>query len=419
MLFALVLLAPLLLATSTAFVSNNNLPTLQPKQLFQTSMNEDVDLYLYSFESALSNMVEYKSKIAIQAAIRVWPSLLSVVEELGMQPYDDADSRDDYLWLIQKLGALSSLTQQGDSPDEMLGCEEVLLTRMLLEEQLLDDGRSNGRGGKYGGKFHPGKGTATKMEEKKNANHVGSRPLTVGEIYANWSELRYVTHNKYPFLREDESGKVTLHDPLPEIRRVLCKLYSEAKPETDEIWHPFALDILRNRKSNNVVLLGNEASLSLVLNSLTQLLGDTTHVTVTNSTTIWSEIKHQQTEDTYSLLLLVPDTAIEETQTALIRQIIMSAASDEDGSNRNIYVAGSLDVLKKCKGFLGEDPPILSNGLRRCAISIGNSKTSATLFLPSWTKNVHPTQQNEAAMDPWLNVASEELLEELASAVIV
>ena len=424
MLFELVLLAPLLSATSSAFVSKNNLPAFQlynaPKPLFQTSINEDGDLYLYSFDSALASMVEYKSKIAIQAAIRVWPSLLSVVDELGMKPYDNADSGDDYLWLIQKLGALSSLTQQGDRPDEMLGCDEVLLTRMLLEEQLLDDGRSNGRGGKYGGKFHPGKRTGKQMGEKKNKNNVGSRPLTVGEIYANWSELRYVTHNKYPFLKEDQDGKVTMHDPLPEIRRVLCKLHSQTEPESGKIWHPFALDILRNRNSNNVVLLGNEAILCLALNSLTQLLGDTAHVTVTNSTTIWSEIKHQQTEDKHSLLLLVPDSAIEETQSALMRQIIFNAASDEDSTNRNIYVAhGSIDVLKKCKSFLGEDPPLLSNGLRRCAISIGNSKTSATLFLPSWTKNVHPTQLNDAAMDPWLNVASEELFEELASAVII
>jgi hypothetical protein len=86
--------------------------------------------------------------------------------------------------------------------------------------------------------------------------------------------------------------------------------------------------------------------------------------------------------------------------------------------DRSIYVVhGSLDVLKKCKDFLGEDPPTLSNGLRKCIVA-GNSKTSATLFLPSWA-NVHPTQLNDAEMDPWLNIASEELLEELTSAVIV
>jgi len=413
--FAAVLLLALMSATSSAFVSMYNLatPQRQTPTLFQASSNNDLDLYIYSIDGTLASMSEYKSKLAIRAALEVWPSLLSVVEELGMQPFDNADSSDDYSWLIQKLGALSSITQQGDSPDEMLGCDEVLLTRMMLEEQLLDDGRSGGRGGKYGGKFHPGKSTSTSSGPK-----VGSRPLTVGEIFANWQELRYVTHNKYPFMKQNQDGKVTMSDPLPEIRRVLRKLYSEDEREITN-WYPFASDILGNKKSHNILLMGNEASLDLILSSLQQLLGDTTQVTVTDSIRVWTEIKQQQNMDQHSLLIVVPDTDTEEPQSDLIQRIIMSAASEEDSVNRNIYVShGSLDVLKKCKDFLGEDPPILSNGLRKCIVA-SDSKTSATLFLPSWAENVHPTQLNDAEMDPWLNIASEELLEELTSAVIV
>ena len=418
--------AVLLLALScSAFVSKNNLATPQrqqhtqrPTTLFRANTNNDLDLYIYSIDGALASMSEYKSKIAIQAALEVWPSLLSVVEELGMKPFDNADAKsdDDYSWLIRKLGALSSITQQGDSPDEMLGCDEVLLTRMLLEEQLLDDGRSGGRGGKYGGKFHPEKRTSTASSGEQPK--VGSRPLTVGEIFANWQELRYVTHNKYPFLKQNQDGKVTMSDPLPEIRRVLRDLYSQEEAEATD-WYPFASDILGNKNSNNVLLVGNEASLDLVLSSLEQLLGNSMQVTVTDSTRAWKEIKQQQIEDQHSLLIVVPDTDTEEPQSDLIQRIIRCAASEEDNVNRNIYVAhGSLDVLKKCKEFLGDDPPILSNGLRKCFVA-SNSKTSATLFLPSWAKNVHPTQLNDAEMDPWLNIASEELLEELTSAVIV
>ena len=416
--FAAVLLALMSATLSSAFVSKNNLSPPQPQRqtrtLLQASSNNDLDLYIYSIDGTLASMTEYKSKTAIRAALEVWPSLLSVVEELGMKPFDNADSSDDYSWLIQKLGALSSVTQQGDSPDEMLGCDEVLLTRMMLEEQLLDDGRSGGRGGKYGGKFHPGKSTSTSSDKPK----VGSRPLTVGEIFANWQELRYVTHNKYPCLKQNQDGKVSLSDPLPEIRRVLRKLYSEEEREITN-WYPFASDILGNRNSHNVLLMGNEASLGLMLSSLEQLLGDAIQVTVTDSTRAWTEIKQQQTEDQHSLLIVVPDTETEEPQSDLIQRIITSAASEEDNVNRNIYVAhGSLDVLKKCKDFLGEDPPILSNGLRKCIVA-SDSKTSVTLFLPSWAENIHPTQLNDAEMDPWLNIASEELLEELTSAVIV
>ncbi len=414
--FAAVLLFAL---SCSAFVSKNNLATIQrqrhtPTKLFQASTNNDLDLYIYSIDGTLASMSEYKSRTAIQAALEVWPSLLTVVEELGMKPFDISANNDDYSWLIRKLGALSSITQQGDSPDEMLGCDEVLLTRMLLEEQLLDDGRSGGRGGKYGGKFHPEKRTSTSSGPQPN---VGSRPLTVGEIFANWQELRYVTHNKYPFLKQNQDGKVSMSDPLPEIRRVLRELYSQEGTETTK-WYPFASDILGNKNSNNVLLIGNEASLDLVLSSLEQLLGDSMQVTVADSTRAWKEIKQQQVEDQHSLLIVVPDTDTEEPQSDLIQHIIKCAASEEDNVNRNIYVAhGSLDVLKKCKDFLGEDPPILSNGLRKCFV--GSSKTSATLFLPSWAESVHPTQLNDAEMDPWLNIASEELLEELTSAVIV
>lgn len=408
---AAVLLLALMSATVSAFVSFAAPQRHTPTMLFQTS-----DLYIYSIDGTLASMSEFKSKIAIRAALKIWPSLLSVVEELGMKPFDNSDGiSDDYSWLIQKLGALSSITQQGDSPDVMLGVDEVLLTRLLLEEQLLDDGRSSGRGGKYGGKFHPGKSTSSSVGEKSK---VGSRPLTVGEIYANWAELRYVTHNKYPFIKQSKGGKVTMSDPLPEIRRVLCALYSQADHETAN-WYPFASDILGNKNSNNVLLLGNEASLDLVLSSLQQLLGDTMQLSVTDSTRAWKKIKQQQVEDEHSLLIVVPDTDTEEPQSDLIHRIITSAASEQDSVNRNIYVAhGSLDVLKKCKDFLGEDPPILSNGLRKCIVA-SDTKTSATLFLPSWAKNVHPTQLNDAEMDPWLNIASEELLEELTSAVIV
>lgn len=405
-------------ATSSAFVSKNNAtPQRHMPTLFQTSTS-DLDLFIHSIDGTLASMTEFKSKIAIRAALRVWPSMNSVVEELGMEPLDNNASTDDYSWLIQKLGALSSITQQGDSPDEMLGCDEVLLVRMLLEEQLLDAGRSSGRGGKYGGKFHPSKSASIDVGEKPT---VGSRPLTVGEIFANWSELRYVTHNKYPFLKQSQDGKQKMSDPLPEIRRVLCELYSLAKTETTQIWFPFASDILGNKNINNVLLIGNEAILDFVLSSLEQLLGDTVQVSVTDSTRAWEKIKQQQDEVGHSLLIVVPDTATEEPQSDLIQSIVGSAASEHDSANRNIYVThGSLETLKKCKAFLGgDDPPILSNGLRKCIITNDPSKTSATLFLPSWSQNVHPTQLNEAEMDPWLNVISEELFEELTSAVII
>jgi len=120
------------------------------------------------------------------------------------------------------------------------------------------------------------------------------------------------------------------------------------------------------------------------------------------------------------LVIVVPNTETEEPQSDLIQSIVRNAASERDfAANQNIYVAhSSFDVLKNCKTFLGDDAPMLSNGLRQCVIATDASQVSVTLFLPSWAR-VHPTQLNDAEMDPWLNVISEELFEELTSAAIV
>lgn len=61
--------------------------------------------------------------------------------------------------------------------------------------------------------------------------------------------------------------------------------------------------------------------------------------------------------------------------------------------------------------------PILFQGLRKCILP--QSNTAVTLLLPEWADNVHPSQQNDGEMDPWLNLISEELLLELISARIL
>ena len=63
-----------------------------------------------------------------------------------------------------------------------------------------------------------------------------------------------------------------------------------------------------------------------------------------------------------------------------------------------------------------EFSPLLSEGLRKC--SLPQTNTAVTLFLPEWADNVHPNQQNDAEMDPWLNSVSEEQFLELISARI-
>lgn len=307
------------------------------------------------------------------------------------------DNHKQNEWLLQKLSALSSITQQGNDPDAMLGCDEVLMVRLLLEEQLLDGGRSNGRGGKYGGKFHPSTTSPSSLSSSADGqgkSFVGSRPLTVGELYANWSELRDVTRMKYPVIDKDSNGKAKQLDPLPYIRQYLREMASTPHDER-HAWQPLAWDLLFGCQSgfdngnggnmelrqNTILLLGHDTQICLTLNSLS-LLGceldietdlinrdkgsesmmlerlSSNHddskarakikVVVTTSSKVQERLGQ-------GLLLVVPDAKTGETHSKMIERIVFDM-NERPQRMKNIYlIHSSLEVLKQCKPFLGED----------------------------------------------------------------
>lgn len=362
--------------------------------LFQTqhgidrnSARRHSDIFLLSLDGTLLSTIRSKSKMAIQAALKVWPSLITTAKTLGMNI--DTLEDDSWSWLIEKLCALSSITQQGNTSDKMLGCDAVFLVRVLLEEQLLDGGRSNGRGGKYGGRFHPGSSSAVDA----NGSVVGSRPLTVGELFANWEELRQVLGNKYPL---EEEGTKRKMDPLPRVRQVLEELYLHEARMTQPLWHPLAFDTLlesqcsgsNGTRQNSVLMLGHEAQLPLALTSFAALSisftvdldldwdlpcldewlyiqadveRDTT-LTITSSERACGHILNIHSGS--SIVLVVPKTHELESQSEMIRRIVLdfhcNSALAESSHNHvdetGIFVVHcSLDVLKQCKSFLGED----------------------------------------------------------------
>ena len=286
----------------------------------------------------------------------------------------------------------------------MLGCDAVLLSRVLLEEQRLDCGRSNGRGGKYGSKFHPpvkaDMGTGV-----RGRSRAGSRPLTVGELYENWHEIRDVTRMKYPFVEHPSEGAPRRTDPLPKIRQYLTELYSMAHREgirSDILpsWQHLAHDVLfqcvsRNDGSSNhllkntMLLLGHEAQIPWALTTLSTLCAldvesdaklsstgstennlvfssnsESNHqimkIVITTPENAWNTMQQHGRDgiDTQpSLLLVVPDSNKEQTHSNMIEHIIKDLnRCTEAKSERNVFVThSSLEVLKRCKLFLGDD----------------------------------------------------------------
>ena len=427
---------------------------------FDSGNNEDV--FILSIDGILASSARQRSYMAICVALVVWPTLELNMQELGMNAKQfncaniNSDIDDSCEWLIQKLSALASITQQGNNADSMLGCDSVLLTRLLLEEQLLDGGRSNGRGGKYGGKFHPTLSLEDNEPSKEGRSKVGSRPLTVGEIYANWKELRDVTCMRYPYIEERSDGIPMMKDPVSEIRRELLKQsyssmdHSEMQTLSVPCWRKsLAHDVLFDSstgngdsielRKNTILLLGHSSQLPSVIKSLSLLgyvLDIKSDVDIPErDALIESMCREEEGDKSYGeikvivttsdkaqtrrrlcqngLLLIIPNAAKDETHSDMIKQIITDS---ED--NTNIFVAhSSIEVLRECKSFLGDDVPRLSNGLSRCILP--QSNTTVTLTLPEWSDYVHLTERNGVEMDPWLNLLSEEQLLEFISAKVL
>lgn len=160
------------------------------------SSSSSSDVFVLSYDGVVADTNQWRSNLAINAALRTWPDL-SNHSALG------DNGKEDRAWLVNKISALLSVTLDGE--DGMIGCDAVLLARLLLEEQLLDEGRSNGCRGKYGSKFHP----TTNVENgttSQSGSKQGSRPLTVGEISANWNDgasLKDTLRIKYNVDRKD------------------------------------------------------------------------------------------------------------------------------------------------------------------------------------------------------------------------
>ncbi len=387
----------------------------KPPNILRSKLDGVDDVFLLSIDGTLATTSRSRSFMAICVAMKVWPSLISNMEALGMshealfclENITEVGCRnfedDQHEWLLQKLSALSSITQQGNDPDAMMGCDEVLMVRLLLEEQLLDGGRSNGRGGKYGGKFHPST-TATITTKSSSSSSslsvdgqgksvVGSRPLTVGELYANWSELRDVTRMKYPFIEKDLNGKEKRLDPLPYIRQYMREISSTTHQR--HAWRSLAWDVLFDCQSdfndgngghmklrhNTMLLLGHNTHVSSTLKSLS-LLGCKFDVETDFNTSLagsegmldgFTTNNHDHSKDFtkmkvivttsekaqkrlgHGLMLVVPDAQTGETHSSMIERIVFDFCERSHMTKNICVIHSSLEVLEQCKPFLGED----------------------------------------------------------------
>jgi hypothetical protein len=168
---------------------------------------------------------EYHINLGISAARNVWPHLEEACDF----------STDDIDWLKNKLRAISHvLPSPSSSRGYHMGCEYALATRLIVEEQLLDQNQSTGKTGKYARKYHP----RQELNNSLSRGTAGTRPLTVGEICVNWNDsiretllIKYRINGKFPLdVLQMTIGKVVSEQQSQsQLQPLLLSIYPDVK----------------------------------------------------------------------------------------------------------------------------------------------------------------------------------------------
>jgi len=332
----------------------------------------------------------WRANLAINVALETWPHL---------QQYPCIENTDTE-WLVNKVLALLSVTLADENG--MVGCDAVLLARMLIEEQLLDDGRSNGCKGKYGSKFHPAAGDD---DDEYDREDNGSRPLTVGEITANWNDgacLKDTVRIKY---------NVDRKDPIPIIKeRIRDYLEDEASDFKGANVHahlpdlyPSIAEALLDCGSPVYILVGDKSHVPTAIASLSQL-----NVPIQTTSLGGDDLQMFECNSGCITIVSPGDGGLGHED---VFQHILSSVNK--GSSVHL-VHSDVSTLQKAKSLFGDNRP-RPGVFEVCTGSLKN----VSLKLSLSTLNSGPQQQNDAIMDPWLNLIDEfELVENLSARIV-
>lgn len=238
----------LLQTTGSAFVAPNT-PSHDRKSSLRRLESSLNDIYVVSWDGVLADTVDYRIRLGKQAASLAWPSL-------QLQNDDE-----DWSWLDNKLTALSHVLHANDDGDCSRTCEFALATRLLVEEQELDGGRSNGKTGKYASKYHPRVKEASNDDSKRPT--TGTRPLTVSEICVNWNDLlRDTLLTKY---------HCEYRNPMPVLQEIVDGLVNGNERQDDKRRPqllPLARDAVKSDSCTVIVLVQHVSDLNVALESL-------------------------------------------------------------------------------------------------------------------------------------------------------
>jgi hypothetical protein len=378
-----------------------------------TSSDNSKKIFVLNWDGCVANTVPWRIESGIHAAMKVWPDL-PLLEDL--RNHNDAWLRNklsalSHVLLASSSGSSSSIGSDTTTPPLLasLSCEYALAARLLLEEQRLDGGESNGKSGKYASRFHPQQKQKQQQQEEKEEevdsqqqsqrrrqttkpqqrsndnNNRSSRPLTVGEVAANWAEggmIRDMVRLRY---------HCDYKDPLPILQQAIDSSLEydmvEVRP-TIESSVADALRLLLSIEENSVVVTIHHASeLSMAAATLQEA-----KVKFQIFKTAEDALRHSTLESSTISLFCTNGSKTAN------RDLVAKAPHES-----TIYIVeSSWHALQQDIALYGDYIPRQGN-VGKCGV-VPNRRLS--LNLAGWAKTIDPTQQAAATMNPWTRVLS-------------
>jgi hypothetical protein len=282
-----------------------------------------------SWDGVVADATDWRIEQGIQAALQVWPSLHC--------------GGDDSTWLQNKMRAIAPHL---GGLEDYKSVEYALLARLLLEEQQLDP--SVGKRGKYASQFHPQGPKSIAIPSARS-----SRPLTVGEIQANWLDnLLDTVMIKYA---------VDKKNPVPILQECIDEL--QTRPQANSL----VCDAIQDTSSQVVIVVPRESELPMAIEMLPDLqVATMDNLSSSSAFVVGSEFK-----------------------------VLKGLCEQQSEIN---FVGSNWAALQKTRRLFDEHPQL-------------------SMSLTSWTASA--PQNDQANMDPALNLVTEDQVLELLSARIV
>lgn len=324
-------------------------------------------MFIFSYDACVDR-VESNIYSAVDLAIEIW----KMEEDVKLLGKD---------WMFNKMMALAHLCFDP--------YEALLLAKLIVEEQRIDKGNSVGKRGKYASRFHPRYIASRDNNDDKLVetmkNEIGSRPLTVGEISANWTP------------------------EFVETLEVRYRLEGGKEPLRKMVQHLFVQPVAKNSRTDafiqpNVIPLVDSALTSLGSSNKCYVLlrnyGEDLEM---------AEKHFQSIETIVEFVELINE---KETQVQMIERVLERVTDKTSVYVVHCHLNTLLATKDRILGYNSDSPSLFGT---KCRLD-REREIMLSLLLASWSKYNGLTQSDTALMDPWLNVLNELQLKELTSA---